>query len=84
MVEFRSLNLVEPWPLMGRVDVIFLRNVLIYFDAGVKREVLARVRQTLAPDGYLFLGAAETTLQYDDAFERVRAPRSSAYRLIKR
>jgi chemotaxis protein methyltransferase CheR len=83
MVEFRPLNLVQAWPPLGRLDLIFLRNVLIYFDAPTKRGVLANVRKVLAPDGYLFLGSAETTLQYDNAFERVRAPRAAAYQLIQ-
>jgi chemotaxis protein methyltransferase CheR len=84
MVEFRALNLVRPWPVLGRVDLIFLRNVLIYFDVPTKCAVLANVRKVMATDGYLFLGSAETTLQYDDAFERVRTPRAAAYQLIQR
>jgi chemotaxis protein methyltransferase CheR len=83
MVDFRALNLVQPWPALGRLDLIFLRNVLIYFDVATKRAVLANVRKVMAPDGYLFLGSAETTLRYDDAFERVRTPRAAAYRLIQ-
>jgi chemotaxis protein methyltransferase CheR len=59
---------------------VFLRNVLIYFDADTKRAVLKRVRQVLRPDGYLFLGGAETTLGIDDAFERVVLDRATAYR----
>jgi chemotaxis protein methyltransferase CheR len=80
-VEFRSLNLTRPFPPMGRFDVIFLRNVLIYFDLPTKRDVLKRVRQVMAPDGHLFLGAAEMTMGVDDAWERVPAGRSSVYRI---
>jgi len=80
-VEFRSLNLTRPFPPIGRFDVVFLRNVLIYFDLPTKRDVLKRVRQVMAPDGHLFLGAAEMTMGVDDAWERVPAGRSSVYRI---
>jgi chemotaxis protein methyltransferase CheR len=80
-VRFSALNLVRPFPPMGRFDVVLLRNVLIYFDLSTKRDVLRRVRQVLAPDGYLFLGAAEMTMGVDDSWERVPAGRSSAYQI---
>ena len=80
-VQFRQLNLMRPFPPMGRFDVVFLRNVLIYFDLPTKRDILRRVRQVLAPDGHLFLGAAEMTMGVDDAWERVPAGRSSVYRI---
>jgi chemotaxis protein methyltransferase CheR len=81
MVKTRLLNLAVPFPPLGTFDVVFLRNVLIYFDAATKRTVLQRVRQVLRPDGYLFLGGAETTLGIDDAFDRVVLDRATAYRL---
>ena len=81
MVKTRLLNLAVPFPPIGTFDVVFLRNVLIYFDAATKRAVLQRVRQVLRPDGYLFLGGAETTLGIDDAFDRVVLDRATAYRL---
>lgn len=81
MVQFSKLNLTRPFGPIGTFDVVFLRNVLIYFDVATKRDVLQRVRQVMAPDGYLFLGAAEMTLGVDDAWERVPAGRSSVYRL---
>jgi chemotaxis protein methyltransferase CheR len=70
-----------PFPPIGTFDVVFLRNVLIYFDAPTKKAVLQRVRQVLRPDGYLFLGGAETTLGIDDAFDRVVLDRAPVYRL---
>ena len=81
MVEFRELNLAAAWPVLPRMDVILLRNVLIYFDLETKRRVLARTREVLRPDGYLLLGAAETTLNLDDSFEQLRLERSGCYRL---
>ncbi len=81
MVEFHEHNLLGDWPQLPLMDVIFLRNMMIYLDAGEKRRLLGRVRQQLAPDGYLFLGGAETTLNLDDHFERVLIERASCYRL---
>ena len=60
-VEFRAHNLLEDCQSLGVFDVIFCRNVLIYFDESTKRAVLERLAARLAPDGYLVLGAAETT-----------------------
>ena len=81
MVDTRVMNLDAPWPVMPAMDVIFLRNVLIYFDVPTKRRILARCREVLRPDGYLFLGGAETTLNIDDTFERVQIGSAPAYRL---
>jgi chemotaxis protein methyltransferase CheR len=80
-VTFRRLNLSTPLPAHQPFDVIFLRNVLIYFDVATKRSVLRNVSQLLRPDGWLFLGAAETTIGVDERFERVAAGKASAYRL---
>lgn len=80
MVEYRWMNLIDPWPKLPVFDVIFLRNVLIYFDVPTKRTILARMKQVLAPDGYLFLGGAETTLRIDDDFERIQCGKSVFYR----
>lgn len=80
-VTFRQLNLVRPFPALGRFDVVFLRNVLIYFDVATKQAVLDRVRQVMAPDGYLFLGAAEMTTGVDASWDRIPAGRSSVYRI---
>ena len=80
-VSFRRLNLAAALPALGHFDVIFLRNVLIYFDVATKRAVLERVGSLLKPDGWLFLGSAETTIGIDDRFDRVVTGRTSAYRL---
>ena len=81
MVEFRQMNLAAPWPTLAKMDVVFLRNVLIYFDTPTKRAVLERLRSVMKPGGYLFLGAAETTLNLDDSFERVLLDKATCYRL---
>jgi chemotaxis protein methyltransferase CheR len=83
MVTASECNLAAPLPRMGPFDVVYLRNVLIYFDLPTKQAILRRVRDLLRPDGWLFLGAAETTLGVDDSWERVVVGRSSAYRPLK-
>ncbi|MCV2490022.1 protein-glutamate O-methyltransferase CheR [Geodermatophilus sp. YIM 151500] len=83
MVTASTCNLAAPLPRMGPFDVVYLRNVLIYFDLPTKQSILRRVRELMRPDGWLFLGAAETTLGVDDSWERVVLGRSSAYRPLK-
>jgi chemotaxis protein methyltransferase CheR len=83
MVTASECNLAGPLPRMGPFDVVYLRNVLIYFDLSTKQAILRRVRELMRPDGWLFLGAAETTLGVDDSWERVVIGRSSAYRPLK-
>ncbi len=80
-VSFRLMNLTAPLPAMPPFDVIFLRNVLIYFDVATKKSVLRNVARLLRPDGWLFLGAAETTIGIDDNYDRGAAGRTSAYRI---
>lgn len=82
-VTFQRHNLLDT-PPAGPFDVIFLRNVLIYFDLATKREVLARARRALRPGGFLLLGAAETTIGIDDDWDRVPVGRGSVYRFTAR
>ena len=81
MVTFEMLNLAQRWPAIGTFDVIFLRNVLIYFDLDTRRKILAKVRQVLEPDGFLILGCAESMLNLDTSFERLTFGRTNYYRL---
>ena len=83
LVTASECNLAAPLRRMGPFDVVYLRNVLIYFDLSTKQAILRRVRELMRPDGWLFLGAAETTLGVDDSWERVVVGRSSAYRPLK-
>ena len=80
-IEFTELNLAGHWPAMPPLDIIFIRNVLIYFDLPTKRTILGRMKKLLRPDGYLFLGGAETTLNVDEGFRREAADKSFVYRL---
>lgn len=83
-VTFQRHNLLDAPPAGGPFDVVFLRNVLIYFDLATKRDVLRRVTQVMRPGGFLLLGAAETTIGIDDGWERVAVGRGSVYRLTTR
>jgi chemotaxis protein methyltransferase CheR len=80
MVEFQQGNLAGDWPTLPRMDVVLLRNVMIYFDTDTKKRILSRMRSLLKPGGLLFLGAAETTLNLDNAYERLTAEGTSYYR----
>ena len=69
MVKFRQLNLLRDFSALGTFDLVFCRNVLIYFDHDTKADVLQRVGRTMSPDGFLVLGAAETVLGLADQFK---------------
>lgn len=71
MVQFRPLNLLRSFSNLGTFDLIFCRNVLIYFDQPTKIDVLTRLAEVTAPDGYLSLGAAETVIGLTDAFKAI-------------
>jgi chemotaxis protein methyltransferase CheR len=80
-VEFRELNLIKPWPRLPQMDLILMRNVMIYFDPVVKKAILSRVAKLLQPDGYLLLGGAETTLNLNDSFRRAEEHHGGFFRL---
>ncbi len=80
-VEFRQMNLVKPWPIMPVFDIVFIRNVMIYFDVDSKRGILKRIRQCLQPQGYLFLGTAETTMNIDPEWSPVLLGRSTVHQV---
>jgi len=69
-VEFKQINLIERWPAFPPLDMVFIRNVMIYFDAETKKQILQRIGQVMRPDGYLFLGSAETTMNLGNEFTR--------------
>ncbi len=82
MVQWRKLNLLESLISVGEFDIIFCRNVLIYFDQATKVEVLHRLAKQMPEDGFLVLGAAETVVGLTDAFEPVTG-RRGLYKLKK-
>jgi len=80
-VRFSEQNLLASYARLGKFDIIFCRNVLIYFSAERKSDILDRMAKALNPGGYLFLGASETITGYSDAFEMIRSPYGVYYRL---
>jgi len=80
MVEFRPMNLIQSWPVMPPMDLVFIRNVMIYFDVESKRTILKKIRACLLPHGYLFLGSAETTTNLDPQFQPVTHGKAVVYR----
>ncbi|WP_337995952.1 protein-glutamate O-methyltransferase CheR [Oleispirillum naphthae] len=76
MVQYRPLNLLtDVRSTLGAFDVIFCRNVLIYFDQETKGKVLADVSKVMSPDGFLYLGGAETVLGISDKFRPIAGQR---------
>jgi chemotaxis protein methyltransferase CheR len=69
MVQFKQFNLLQDYAHLGKFDVIFCRNVLIYFDQATKTDIFGRLAKASEADGYLFLGAAETVIGLTDRYQ---------------
>lgn len=69
MIEFRQVNLVGNWSMLPSMDLILMRNVLIYFDNETKKTIFNKIKKTLKPAGYLFLGSSESPVFLDTTFE---------------
>jgi len=80
-VRFTELNLTANYTLLGKFDIIFCRNVLIYFSSELKTDILNRMAKTLNPKGFMLLGGSESPTGYCDAFDMVRTPLGVMYRL---
>jgi len=80
LTRFERGNLAHPPVNVPPCDVVFLRNVLIYFDLDTKRTVLGHIRKVLRPGGYLVLGGAESTLNLDGTFRRMELGRAVVFR----
>jgi len=79
MVEFRELNLLERY-MLGKFDIVMCRNVLIYFSAELKKDILTRIHATLNPGGYLILGASESLNGLPHLYEMVQCHPGIIYR----
>jgi chemotaxis protein methyltransferase CheR len=81
MVDFREINLARAWPSLPQMDLILVRNVMIYFDVETKKTILSKLTRLLRPDGYLLLGGSETTFNLSDCYRRVDTLKSGFYQL---
>ncbi|MFC3115485.1 CheR family methyltransferase [Cellvibrio fontiphilus] len=81
-IEFRSLNLMDSYVGLGKFDIVFCRNVLIYFNGDLKRQILQKIHASLKPNGILFLGSSEGLAGVADLFEMVRCEPGILYRAI--
>jgi chemotaxis protein methyltransferase CheR len=81
LIRCRTLNLLESFAGVPSADVVFIRNVLIYFEPELKKEILGKIRKVLVPGGYLFLGGAESTLNLDSHYKRLDLARSGCFQL---
>lgn len=81
MVKFERMNLVDRWTIQPPFDIVLLRNVMIYFDTPLRKTILFKVAELLAPGGYLLMGAGETPVALSNRFEIVPIGRTAVYRL---
>ncbi len=80
-IKFREFNLLGSFSALGKFDIIFCRNVLIYFSLETKKDILARIVGALNPQGYLVLGGSESITNYSDSFNVVRLKNGLVYQL---
>lgn len=81
-VDFRPINLMDSYAALGRFDIVFCRNVLIYFNADLKRQILQKIHAALKPQGILYLGSSEGLAGAADLFEMVRCEPGILYKAI--
>jgi chemotaxis protein methyltransferase CheR len=79
MVSFRPLNLLNSYSLLGRFDIVFCRNVLIYFSPEIKTQIIKQIHGTLNKDGFLFLGASESLSGLSNDFSMIRCSPGIVY-----
>ena len=82
VVHSEKVNLTEAWPARAQFDVVFLRNVLIYFDPAMRTRILNRMHKAIRPDGYLFLGGGETLLPLNVPFLRESVGKTVCFRPV--
>jgi len=80
-VRFESINLKNSFSILGKFDIIFCRNVLIYFSSNLKDDVLKKITKQINPGGYLILGGSETMTNYADSFEMQKVDTVVYYKL---
>jgi chemotaxis protein methyltransferase CheR len=80
-IRFSELNLMQSYISLGKFDVIFCRNVLIYFSSELKQDILSRMARTLNPGGYLVLGSSESLTGHNEDFDMIRSGGAVYYKL---
>ena len=80
-ITFREFNLLDSFSVLGKFDIIFCRNVLIYFSSETKKDILTRIAGALNPQGYLVLGGSESIANYSDSFHVIRLKNGLVYQL---
>jgi chemotaxis protein methyltransferase CheR len=81
MVIFKKLNLQEDFTSLGHFDIVFIRNVLIYFSDEFKKDLLDRIASRLRPDGFLIVGASESVSNYSNIFSMMTHDRALYYKV---
>jgi len=81
VISFRKLNLLDYWLNISTMDIIFIRNILIYFDTTTKQAILTKLRRLMTRDSYLFLGSTETLVNIDDSFKWEKVNKTIFYKL---
>ncbi|RYY04213.1 MAG: protein-glutamate O-methyltransferase CheR [Gammaproteobacteria bacterium] len=81
-IDFRPINLMDSYTGLGKFDIIFCRNVLIYFNGDLKRQILQKIHAALKPQGILYLGSSEGLAGASDLFEMVRCEPGILYKAI--
>ena len=79
-IDFKSLNLLGSYGIVGKFDIVFCRNVLIYFSSELKQQILRKIHAQLKPGGYLMLGASESLGHLNDLYEMVHCSPGIIYR----
>lgn len=80
-IRFSELNLMQSFISLGKFDVIFCRNVLIYFSSELKQDILSRMARTLNPGGFLILGSSESLTGHNEDFDMIRSGGAVYYKL---
>lgn len=80
-VSFREMNLMQSYAGLGKFDIIFCRNVLIYFSPELKKDIMQRMAYSLRPGGYLILGGSESISGYSDEYEMIKWRNGVIYKI---
>ena len=83
MVRFETIDLRKSMRTLGPFDLVFCRNVMIYFDTGTKRKIMKEIHGTLFRGGWLLIGGSETTFDIEERFDRLTVGNATVYVALK-